>query len=373
MPYRSNLVHEVNRDVQTTMMAVAYTPFDLKADDIFLIDELRESNKQLLNKLLENKQLEILPLPRPHSMPKSQKGVAVHKTKKLKKRKLRETKKKPAAKALTTSIKESSSSPSFEMSLDDLVKSESAELEKELIEEPICDLSLPTHSEPSSLCNPIVEETHSLPRLTESSSFSSTSSSSSFLGASSSSGFSEASSSCGPLARQDELDNVSFVNKWLAEIINESKSRDEAFGVFQKASRLTSMLNKNAELLEQTQEATAGLAIQLQKLKQRSIEKSLFHTVPQRLESDFLYFMDTPTHYLKGLRFGFVNTLFENLGIKIDKSMAGSRMHFSFKDKRGHYETSIHLHDKHNGTLEGGRISSLRKFLIDCGFIYGEI
>lgn len=48
-------------------------------------------------------------------------------------------------------------------------------------------------------------------------------------------------------------------------------------------------------------------------------------------------------------------------------------MHFSFRTKQDHYETSIHLHDKHNGELDGGQcLSTLRKFLIDCGFIYSE-
>lgn len=107
-------------------------------------------------------------------------------------------------------------------------------------------------------------------------------------------------------------------------------------------------------------------------LEQSSLIHPLSHKIPQNLESDFLYFMDTPIRYLKGLRFGLVSTLFENLDIKINRSMAGSRIHFSFRDKQGHYETSIHLHDKHNGELDGGRISSLRKFLIDCGFVYSE-
>ena len=108
-------------------------------------------------------------------------------------------------------------------------------------------------------------------------------------------------------------------------------------------------------------------------LEQSSLIHPLSHKVPQRLEADFLYFMDTPPiRYLKGLRFGLVSTLFENLDIKIDRSMAGSRIHFSYRDKQGHYATSIHLHDNHNGVLDGGRISSLRKFLIDCGFIYSE-
>lgn len=78
--------------------------------------------------------------------------------------------------------------------------------------------------------------------------------------------------------------------------------------------------------------------------------------------------METPLSYLKGLRFRIVETFFNALGIKIDKKAAGSRIHFSFRD----HETSIHLHDKHNGEIDGGRISSLRKFLIDCGFTYSE-
>jgi hypothetical protein len=128
------------------------------------------------------------------------------------------------------------------------------------------------------------------------------------------------------------------------------------------------MIVEHPLLIEQAQQATASLAAKLQLFEKSSVIKPLFYKVAASSESDFLYFMETPLCYLKSLRFGFVNALFEKLGIKVDKEMAGSRIHFSFK----HNKTSIHLHDKHNGELEGGRISSLRKLLIDCRFMIDE-
>ncbi len=163
-------------------------------------------------------------------------------------------------------------------------------------------------------------------------------------------------------------DPYAFVRKWLADIRKRSQSQDGAFGIFAKAGELDSMIVKHPELIEQAQHATASLATRLQMFEQSSIIKPLSHRVSVSLEPDFLYFMETPLCYLKSLRFGFVNVLFEKLGIKVAQDRDGSRIHFSFKNNK----ISIHLHDKHKGELDGGRISSLRKFLIDCRFMIDE-
>ncbi|MBX9785731.1 MAG: hypothetical protein K2Y08_00180 [Alphaproteobacteria bacterium] len=195
------------------------------------------------------------------------------------------------------------------------------------------------------------------------------SSSSSTASPSVASGFCDASSSsCEAETRESVSENISFVDQWLTDIINTSYSKNNAFMIFQKAIRLKSQLAKNHDLLEQTQEAAASLAISLQGLKTVGPSRCSSHKVPQKLESFFYYLMESPISCLKGLRFRRIETFFNILGIKIDKGAAGSRIHFSFRD----HETSIHLHDKHNGELDGGRISSLRKFLIDCGFTYSE-
>lgn len=174
---------------------------------------------------------------------------------------------------------------------------------------------------------------------------------------------SAASSSCDVETEEDAetKKNISFIDQWLMDIIKKSQSNDKAFTIFQKATRLQLMFAENRNLLQQTQEAVAGLAVRLQMLEIRPASPK----IPPRLEHFFTSFMETPISYLKGLRFRVVETFFDTLGIKINKSAEGSRIHFSFGD----HKTSIHLHGKE---LEGGRISSLRKFLIDCGFTYGE-
>lgn len=175
-----------------------------------------------------------------------------------------------------------------------------------------------------------------------------------------------------PTASQNDLDDEDpylFVKKWLTEIIKKAQSQDATFVIFQKALRLEATLEKEPYLLEQVQEATTKLAANLQMFEQESSSRFLFNKVSEKLAPAFLEFMDTPLCYLKNLRFGFIRAFFTTLGIKINTGMEGSRIHFTFRDKH----TSIHLHDKHNGELDGGRINSLRKFLIDCGFIYSEM
>ena len=334
-------------------LGIAFNPFALNftsnshPEKISLSDEEQAISTNLLNQLLA-----LNTLLRPTCQPKKGK---VHPTKRKKgtlvKPQARTTKVITPIRVFSTIANDSFVSQDPVITLSELEKPESTLFVRDLVEQLIRDLPLPVQGEPSSSHDPMIEYPS---QLTSSSSTSSTS------------------SPHDPITRQEELENVSFVKKWLADIIKASQSNNGAFGVFQKAWGLASMIEKNPDLLEQIQEATAGLATRLQMLEQSSLIHPLSHKIPQNLESDFLYFMDTPIRYLKGLRFGLVSTLFENLDIKINRSMAGSRIHFSFRDKQGHYETSIHLHDKHNGELDGGRISSLRKFLIDCGFVYSE-
>ncbi len=74
--------------------------------------------------------------------------------------------------------------------------------------------------------------------------------------------------------------------------------------------------------------------------------------------------METPITYLhNNLRFGVITRLVKGLGGTIDPSRNESRISLTLNK----ITTSIHLHDANNGILEGGRISSLRKFLIEAG------
>ena len=354
----SQLVHIQDRDNM-----ICFSPLDIRfSDGTALSPEERIQNAPLLDELLEKKAPIALSRASAPSIPI--KKPVKKKNGRSKKKRIGTRMKTKAASSVVEKIEEVisilptrsselSSSQDFVVDASDLGEFELSSPVKDLGEKPICDILLPLKSKSSSVQDSFTAEIPS----TE-------------CGSSS-----DLSSFPDLEVSQDDLENIDphlFVREWLKDIIKASQSKNETFGIFEKALRLDSMLEKNSALLEQVQEATVGLATRLQMLEQGSLIHSLSRKVPQNLESDFLYFMDTPIRYLKGLRFGYVSTLFENLGIKIDKSMAGSRMHFSFRTKQDHYETSIHLHDKHNGELDGGRLSTLRKFLIDCGFIYSE-
>ena len=166
---------------------------------------------------------------------------------------------------------------------------------------------------------------------------------------------------------QDEeeiLENFSSTQELLQQI---SKESDAFFMIQRKACSLLSDLKQHPELLEQIQEIASHLSLLLQEEKRKA---HTIHSliVPQKLEASFRYFRDTPISYLKGIRMGFIITLFQNLGIEVDRKREGSRVHFGYKE----HHTSIHIHDKENGALDGGRLNSLRKFLLDLGWIIKE-
>ncbi len=158
---------------------------------------------------------------------------------------------------------------------------------------------------------------------------------------------------------------------WLRDILNTSKEKKELFIVYDRAHCLVRQLDHHPELFD-TEESLSPLQDIAQRLcdqishiqnKSKVIKKERI-AVPFRALPLYLSFMESSVSDLVGIRFGRVRTLFESLGIKIDTSRAGSRVHFEY----GNHATSIHIHDKHDEPLEGGRISSLRKFLWEIGF-----
>lgn len=168
-----------------------------------------------------------------------------------------------------------------------------------------------------------------------------------------------------PAIEEEPIDQKALAEKWLGDIIKETQGKEGGyFPIYQKAYSLSLQLKKNPAYFEAIEEAVSSLASRLNKIKESTSVSATKHFVPKNLEGEFNYFMNTPFCYLKDLRFGFVKTLFEGLKIKIDMTGAGSRIHFSFKDMKN----SIHLTEKNNGILDSGRISSLRKWILDSGF-----
>jgi hypothetical protein len=355
-----------NQNYLDSIQEIVYNPLNIEftgaETHCILSDEEREKSKYLLDKWLEMKSQialsKTLGLPPPIEMPRKKNTPSKRKKGKFAKPQPTKHNKATLRKKPEELISDLPHSPGMEASSSteatqsDLGKPDMGEREGELAP----DHALSTEIEASCSSHPVdlslSESQHlSLPSR-------SVASSSSDLG----------------VVETDKSDSDEvFVKDWLADIIRETQSNDDNFGIFHKALRLSSLLTHHPELLEQTQEATASLAIRLQRYKDQSSLERFSHAIPEKLESSFLNFMTTPLCYLKNIRFGFVNNLLENLGVKIDKSMAGSRIGFSFIDKVGRHHTSIHLHDKENGELDGGRISALRKFLIDCGFMYNEV
>lgn len=189
-------------------------------------------------------------------------------------------------------------------------------------------------------------------------------SSSSVLGS-----FSEESSLSVPQKFLEDTSPFEACSHWLRNIMNETSSQTGEFcGIFQKAYSLLAQLQKNNFLLDNIQQTTSELALRLREIQKEKTQKTttpLFCKVPKNYEADLVFFLETPVKYLKGIRFCFVRRLLEGLGGTVDPSHSGSRIHVSLNNK----ETSIHLHDSVNGELEGGRISSLRQFIIDAGFV----
>lgn len=232
-PYKSAFVNERINDILRTSQQVAYYPLNLKIGLVCLTIEQRELNQQLLDTLLEEKQTPIRLLFNPVS--KSEKEGPARKARKSIKRKPKPAMQKPPARVLPTPASKPSSSQSSMGSSDDLVSSDPTSFVRELLEDIICNLPIPTKSEPSSYRDSRVEEVTYTPQLVESSSSSSFLSASSASSVPSSSGFSSASSSCDPIERQDEVNNVSFVNKWLSDIIKASQFKDDTFFYFAKS------------------------------------------------------------------------------------------------------------------------------------------
>ncbi|MBY0501277.1 MAG: hypothetical protein K2P93_04675 [Alphaproteobacteria bacterium] len=355
-----------NQNHLDSVQEFAYNPLNIEFSDAqtryILSDEEREKSKYLLDQCLEMRAQIVLSktlgLPHPIGVPKKKNTPSKRKKGKLTRPQPTRHNQTTLAKKPDAIISDLTPSPGMEASSstettkNDLDKLDIGEQKGELVRDPVLPTDTGASCSSHSLDHSFSESQHfSLPLQNIPSS-----------------------SSDPVVVENDQRDSDEvFVKAWLADIIKETQSNDDNFGIFQKALRLSSLLTHHPELLEQTQEATTGLAIRLQRYKEKSSLKRLSHAVPEKLESSFLNFMTTPLCYLKNIRFGLVNNLLENLGVKIDKSMEGSRIGFSFTDKIGRYRTSIHLHDKDNGELDGGRISSLRKFLIDCGFIYNEI
>ncbi len=320
--YKSAFLSTENAIGLKIAKAVAYQPLNLKVGELFLTKEQQSLYRPLLDKILTSAHLS------PHFTSESQPRHGTLRTRKSKK---------PKSKASLASSSSALSSPASFLSSSP--ESFSGDLSSPA--------SFPSSS-PESFSSDLSSPTTS--------SSSSPASSPSAL------------SSCDLIEAHDEMDNTSFINQWLTNIIKASQTKGDTFGIFLKAKELQSMLAKNSSLLEQVQGATAALAVKLQNLEQGATKSSLSYKVPPEVEPGFLYFMDTPLCHMNGLRFRFIDALFQKLGVKVDKMREGSRIHFSYKGQH----TAIHLHDKHNGELDGGRISSLRQFLINCGFIYSE-
>lgn len=98
-------------------------------------------------------------------------------------------------------------------------------------------------------------------------------------------------------------------------------------------------------------------------------KKTFSILAPKNYEADYLLLTHTPTTYLhNNLRFSLVKKLLKGLGRKVDDSHSGSRIAFELNKKK----TPIHLHDAHNGLLDDGRITSLRKLITDAGVYIQE-
>ncbi len=170
----------------------------------------------------------------------------------------------------------------------------------------------------------------------------------------------------------DEGARFKQCHKWLASITHSASCQDgKAAGILHKAYQLAKDLEKHPMLLEEIEQATSEVARRLQDtLKVNPTTQPLASVcyVPKNYEDIFSYFFETPIKYLKDIRFGLVRRLIEGLGGIIDIGRAGSRIHFTLNSQK----TSIHLHDSLNGTLDGGRITSLRKFIVDAGFRLAE-
>ncbi len=159
---------------------------------------------------------------------------------------------------------------------------------------------------------------------------------------------------------------------WLQDIMKQSAvDKEKCFHIFGRAYALSRQLSQHPDLFETEeslrplQDIAQGLCDQMSHIQKKSkVIKKERIAVPFRALPLYLSFMESSVSDLVGIRFGRVRTLFESLGIKIDTSRAGSRVHFEY----GNHATSIHIHDKHDEPLEGGRISSLRKFLWEIGF-----
>ncbi|MEB3701499.1 hypothetical protein Bealeia1_00561 [Candidatus Bealeia paramacronuclearis] len=169
---------------------------------------------------------------------------------------------------------------------------------------------------------------------------------------------------------EEESDPIKDINNWLQQIIDQAANVNgaEMFTISSKSKNLMRVLKKSPNLLEQIQDATSKLAVQLSLKKNTStLVKQLL--IPERYINGYEYFMETEMTFIKNIRFSKVTPLLTGLGIKIDRSRKGSRIHLSFKTSNKNIETSLHLHDPYDGEVDGGRISSLRKFLLDCGFV----
>ncbi|MBL8676730.1 MAG: hypothetical protein JNJ47_04820, partial [Alphaproteobacteria bacterium] len=166
----------------------------------------------------------------------------------------------------------------------------------------------------------------------------------------------------------EERSSLEDCRHWLKNIMNQTSSlKGGYFALFQKAHSLFEQLKKGVPFIDDILHTTSELALRLVEIRKESTEKTgitAFLSAPKNYEEDLAFFLETPIKHLKGLRFGFVSRLIKGLGGNVDTSHAGSRIHFELNNKK----TSIHLHDSLNGELDGGRISSLRQFIIEAGF-----
>jgi hypothetical protein len=155
----------------------------------------------------------------------------------------------------------------------------------------------------------------------------------------------------------------------LNNIIEKTKNKGDKFlPIFIKGCNMLRQFKKSPdfysseEALNSLSDVIRNLTLQMNALLvEKNEAKSI--KVPSKLIALFDYFTD-PLACPNDIRFGMIEPLLTGLGIEIDKSRNGSRMNFKY----GHHVTSIHLHDKDNGVLDGGRISTLRTFLLDIGF-----
>ncbi|WP_010301542.1 hypothetical protein [Candidatus Odyssella thessalonicensis] len=162
--------------------------------------------------------------------------------------------------------------------------------------------------------------------------------------------------------------------KWLQGLLQKTAQKPGNYvSIFNKARHLLIDLENNGEqVLLGIQEATHTLAQRLNDLRQADLvnkKKTYGILIPKNYEADYLLLMHTPITYLhNNLRFSLVKRLLKGLGGKIDDSHSGSRIAFELNKKK----MSIHLHNAHNGILDGGRITSLRKLITDAGVYIQE-